>query len=498
MAAEPWKSRRPWPLLVPLGVYALLLAWIGFSAAAVQGYDFSYLLYALANLIVFTDAIDFGLRLYVHRRHTAVTADLSRGAVRQLSIDLPAAQRKLGGPITVRAACRPYAIIASIYNLEDELDEFMERLEPQRDRVWLISDGSTDRTAKRLQQSGWRCLDEEENRHKPAALRHLLQTLPPQIETVMVLDPDVKICGRHEGSVVELERAIADLQQSGAAAACPRVMIERDGFLARFQALEYTLTFVVGRRSLADYGITSGVSIYRRDALERALDQHSLSIYAEDLENTVILLEAGERIYYDGRLVVSTHGPHTLRRWYSQRVGWYYGLLRLYTQRSRELWRIGRRTPFAMYNFIGYLGVLGLGLHFLRVASAGLLLVSVLAILDNLFVLDLLHTGRVINPVYIAAAVGSYLALAVIALFTVVPKRERAYIAPILPIYFVYVLAHIAPITVGFGNWVALRLWGRRLYRDHYQAHEDDTVRLRRNGLRPNGLRSNGLRSPAA
>jgi cellulose synthase/poly-beta-1,6-N-acetylglucosamine synthase-like glycosyltransferase len=488
MAGEPWKEKRPWSVLAPLGVYALLLAWIGFSAASVQGYDFSYLLYGLANLIVFTDAIDFGLRLYVHRRHTAVTADLSRGAVRQLSIDLPAAQRK-GSALAVRAAARPYAIIASIYNLEDELDEFMERLEPYRDHVWLISDGSTDKTATRLQQAGWRCLDEEVNRHKPGALRHLLETLPPQIETVMVIDPDIRICSRHEGSVVDLERAIADLQQSGAAAACPRVAIERDGFLARFQALEYTLTFVVGRRSLADYGITSGVSIYRRDALEQALDQHSLSIYAEDLENTVILLDAGERIYYDGRLVVSTHGPHTLRRWYSQRVGWYYGLLRVYTQRSRELWRIGRRTPFAMYNFIGYLGVLGLGLHVLRIASAGLLLVSVLAILDNLFVLDLLHTGRAINPVYFAAALGSYLVLAVIALFTVVPKRERAYIAPILPVYFVYVLVHIAPITVGFGNWVALRLWGRRLYRDHYQAHEDDTVRLPR-------LRRNGSSAP--
>jgi len=492
MAGEPWKEKRPWPLLAPLGVYALLLAWIGFSAASVQGYDFSYLLYGLANLIVFTDAIDFGLRLYVHRRHTAVTADLSRGAVRQLSIDLPAAQRKGSAP-NVRAAARPYAIIASIYNLEDELDEFMERLEPYRDHVWLISDGSTDKTATRLQQAGWRCLDEEVNRHKPGALRHLLETLPPQIETVMVIDPDIRICSRHEGSVVDLERAIADLQQSGAAAACPRVAIERDGFLARFQALEYTLTFVVGRRSLADYGITSGVSIYRRDALERALDQHSLSIYAEDLENTVILLDGGERIYYDGRLVVSTHGPHTLRRWYSQRVGWYYGLLRVYTQRSRELWRIGRRTPFAMYNFIGYLGVLGLGLHVLRVASAGLLLVSVLAILDNLFVLDLLHTGRAINPVYFAAALGSYLVLAVIALFTVVPKRERAYIAPILPVYFVYVLVHIAPITVGFANWVALRLWGRRLYRDHYQAHEDDTVRLPRLAR----LTRNGSSAPA-
>ena len=488
MSAEPWKSRRPWPLLVPLGVYALLLAWIGFSAASVEGYDFSYLLYALTNLIVFTDAIDFGLRLYVHRRHTAVTADLSRGAVWQLSIDLPAAQRKLGRPITARAACRPYAIIASIYNLEDEVDEFMERLEPHRDHVWLISDGSTDRTARRLQQWGWRCLDEEENRHKPAALRHLLQTLPPQIETVMVIDPDVKICGRHEGSVVDLERAIADLQQSGAAAACPRIAIERDGFLARFQALEYTLTFMVGRRSLADYGVTSGVSIYRRDALEWALEQHSMSIYAEDLENTVVLLHAGERIYYDGRLVVSTHGPHTLRRWYSQRVGWYYGFLRLYTQRTRELWRIGRRAPFAMYNFIGYMGVLGLGLHVLRIASAALLLVSAAAILDGLFALGLLPTGRAINPASFAGAIGSYLVLAVIALFTVVPRRERAYVGPILPIYFLYVLAHIVPITVGFGNWVALRLWGRRIYRDHYQLREDDpTVPMPPLTLRPNG-----------
>src|SRR5213082_193629 len=101
MSAEPWKSRRPWPLLVPLGVYALLLAWIGFSAASVEGYDFSYLLYALTNLIVFTDAIDFGLRLYVHRRHTAIAADPGRGDVPLLSIDLAAARRSGAGAVTV-------------------------------------------------------------------------------------------------------------------------------------------------------------------------------------------------------------------------------------------------------------------------------------------------------------------------------------------------------------------------------------------------------------
>lgn len=493
MAGEIWNTRRPWSLLAPLGVYALLLGWIAFSAARDEGYDFSFLLFGLANLIVFTDAIDFGVRMYVHRRHTAVPSDLSRGAVRQLSIDLPAAQRKGPGPAATRTLARPYAIIASVFNLGDELDEFMERLGPYRDRVWLISDGSTDNTAKRLVQAGWRCLDEEVNRHKPGAIQYLLSKLPPQIETVMVIDPDVKICSREEGSLVDLDRAVADLQHSGAAACCPRVAIEKDGILARFQALEYVLACVVGRRSLADFVITSGVSIYRRDALERALDQHSLSIYAEDLENSVVLLHAGERIYYDGRLLTLTHGPHTIRHWFSQRVGWYYGLIRVYTQHLPQLWHIARRTPFAMYNFVAYVGVLGLALHVLRIASAGLLFVSVLAIFDKLFVIDQLRSGTAINPVFFAGAFACYVVFGAIALLTVVPRRERAYIAPILPLYFIYVLAHLVPITVGFANWIALRWWGRRLYRDHYHTSSDDTtltLPLRTNG---NGLRANGL-----
>jgi hypothetical protein len=96
--------------------------------------------------------------------------------------------------------------------------------------------------------------------------------------------------------------------------------------------------------------------------------------------------------------------------------------------------------------------------------------------------------------VYFAGAVGSYLALGALALFTVVPKSERGYIAPIVPVYFLYVLMHIAPITVGFGNWVALRLWGRRLYRDHYQSHEDGAAfRIKRRGSS-----AAALRAPAA
>jgi cellulose synthase/poly-beta-1,6-N-acetylglucosamine synthase-like glycosyltransferase len=469
-------ERRPWAGYASLCAYAVLVAWIAVLAARVRAEDFSLLFYVLANVIVFTDSLDFALRLYAHRRHTAVAADSGHGDVRQLSIDLTAAHATRGGQVSAR----PYAIIASIFNLEDELDEFMERLRPYRDRIWLISDGSTDNTGRRLRQAGWRCLDDHVNRHKPGALRRLLAVLPARIETVMVIDPDVKICGRSEGSAVELDRIVADLQGSGAAAACPRVAIEPDGFLARFQALEYALACVVGRRSLADFCVTSGVAIYRRDALERALQEHSLSIYAEDLENAVILLRAGERIYYDGRLVVSTEGPGVLRRWFSQRVGWFYGLARVYAQHLLDLWQIGRRTPFAMYNFVAYMGVVGLGLHLLRVFSVTLLLMSVLAVVDRLFAFNLMPAGAAINPVYFAGALASYVALGVVALFTVVPRRERAYIAPIVPIYFLYVLANVVPITIGLGNWVGLRLWGRRLYRDHYFAHEEAASAARR------------------
>ena len=458
------KATRPWTLIAPAAVCALLSVWIVLAAANVQAASVSLLIYGLANLIVYTDALDLLLRLHVRRRHTATASAPADN--RNVSIDLVGS---LPGGIRRIVPLRPYAIVASVFNLGDQLDEFTEAFAPYRDRVWLISDGSTDSTVTRLVQEGWRCFDDGVNRRKPAALRVLLERLPQHIETVMVIDPDIHIRGLSGGSSADLERVIGDFQQSGAAAVCPRVMIEPDGFLARFQAFEYALAFRIGRESLADYSITSGVSIYRRDALWRALREHSLSVYAEDLENAVLLLSQGERIYYDGRLVVSTEGPGTLGRWFSQRVGWYHGLLKVYTERLSAIWRISKRTPFAGYHFVIYIGGLSLVLHLVKILSALLLLLSLIGGFDSLFLVHLLPRNTLTSPSYFIGAVGSYLALGVIALFTVVPKAERAYIAPIVPLYLLYALTHLLPMTVGFGNFIAVRLWGRRLYKDHYE-----------------------------
>jgi cellulose synthase/poly-beta-1,6-N-acetylglucosamine synthase-like glycosyltransferase len=463
-------TRRFVSIAAPLAVCGLLLGWIVLSAANAEAASFSMLVYALANLIVYTDALDFVLRLYMKRRHTATAR--GTGREREISIDLTTALPAGALPVV---PVEPYAIIASVHNLEDRIEEFFAAYERYQDRMWLISDGSTDHTLLRLRQAGWRCFDDGINRRKPAALRRLLETLPEYIETVLVVDPDIRILQPGEGSEIDLEQFISEFQQSGAAAACPRVMIEPDGFLARFQSFEYALAFRAGRQSLADYSITSGVSLYRRDALTRALRDHSVSVYAEDFENAVILLDRGERIYYDGRLVVGTEGPGSFPRWFSQRVGWYHGLIRVYAQRLGSIWRIAKRTPFALYHYLLYVGGLTILLHVLKIVSAVLLLGSFVSGIDNLF---FAHWQQSVqswtNPAYFMAAIGSYLVLGVVALFTVVPKAERAYAAPIVPLYLFYALVHIAPMSVGYANWIAVKLIGRRLYRDHYEPEPSD------------------------
>src|SRR3984957_10105728 len=247
------KIQRTWSILAPLAVCGLLGGWIVLSVANARAVGFSIFVFAVANLIVYTDAIDFALRLYMRRRHTAAAGGISESSQNgNLSINLAA----ILPPEARRVVpALPFAIIASVFNLEDQVEEFMETFGAYRHRVWLISDGSTDNPVLRLRQAGWRCFDDGFNRRKPGALRRLLERLPAHIETVMVIDPNIRIRGLTEGGTTDATQFFSDFQQSGAAAACPRIMIEPDGFLARFQAFEYALAFRVGRESLGDFSI---------------------------------------------------------------------------------------------------------------------------------------------------------------------------------------------------------------------------------------------------
>jgi len=225
--------------------------------------------YVLATLTFFIDLIDVLIRLYLRHEHT-----LSGPAGLPAPTSIPL---EIGNftPYEAQVHLRPYAIVVSVRNLDGpSLNRFLENMAPFRHRLWVIDDASTDDTWRRLQDSGVHCVQGVHNRKKPGAVKALVAALPPSIESVMVIDPDIRILN----SITEFEKILFEFQRSGMGAACPRISIRRAGALSRFQQLEYCLSFTLGRKALGDQSTTSGIALQRSDTLQRTLARHSLSV----------------------------------------------------------------------------------------------------------------------------------------------------------------------------------------------------------------------------
>jgi cellulose synthase/poly-beta-1,6-N-acetylglucosamine synthase-like glycosyltransferase len=445
---------------VALLLFAVLfvLDRIARTAPAVPAGGFDLFVYAAVSLIVFLDLIDVALRLYVSRHttgaETSIELDVGEFTPRQMALHL-----------------QPWALIVSVHDLEDDLDPFLESMEPYREHLWVIDDASTDRTFLRLQQAGVQCIRGQVNRKKPGALKELLRRLPARVETIGILDPDVHIRNGSTTALSDLEQSLFLFQRSGCAAMCPRIEVRQDGWLARLQGLEYAITFAVGRKSLADRSITSGVAFYRRDALEHVFERHKLSVYAEDLRNALLLLGHGEQIYYDERLCVDTIGKRTLHSWFSQRVGWFFGLIRVYQDSFADIRRIAGRKPFFVYHYIFYMGISALVLHPLKLFAFALSVAGVANALDDLLGLGLIPNTAWTDPAYFVLAYLKYTLLTAWLLAFVV-KGERKHLATSVPLFYLYQLLHVVPITIGYANWITLRYFGRRVFHDHFQDEE--------------------------
>jgi hypothetical protein len=443
------------------GVSVLMVCVAGLAVASASGILNSasrIVIYLLTNLILTVDVGDLLVRLWMQRLNGAQRPGPS------IDLELPEisnAER--------RATLQPYALVASVHDEADDIDRFVTAFSSLRDRVWLIDDASGDTTLLRLRREGWNCLAATVNRNKPAALKHLLQTLPAEIQTVVVMDPDVHWAFAPGSERAELERVISDLQRSGAAALTPRVQVTPGGWLAECQAFEYELACGLGRRSLGDVCCNSGVSIYRRSALEHALAHHSLSIYAEDFENSLLLLAAGERIYYDDRMIIATRAKTTWRSLLSQRVGWSFGCARVLLERTPQLFAVARRGPLAAYQYLIYLGFAAVVLLPLKLLSIALLASSFLRGLDDLLLTDLLPKASWNEPLLFALWYSKSLLITLLSCLVTLPRGQRARHLMTLPAYPLYALLTYATMALGFANLVTLKTVGRRLYDDHYE-----------------------------
>jgi len=424
-----------------------------------SGDDFSVMLYVLASSVFLSDFADMLVRLYLRRQQTGGS---DRGVGQGTSVPLAVGTFT---PYQVQLHVRPFAVVASVHNAGAQIDRFLKAMEPLKAEMWFIDDRSTDDTADRIVAAGFRCLRAEVNRGKPGALRRLVESLPEDVASILVMDPDVRILT----SMEDLRQIVFELQRTEMAALTPRVAAAGNGWLARIQQLEYWVACSLGRKSLGDFTITSGVALYRADALRRIYRQHSLSVYAEDFENALILLAANEKIYYDGRFVIETDAIDTIPRLFSQRVGWYFGLIRVYSQRWRSIWPRARRQPYFAYQYLLYTGALVLLLHPVKLFALAVLALSAANGIDNLLRLDQIPDHTVSNPLYFVVIYLQCLGLMLLTWVVGVGRHDRMRVLPIVPLYPIYALAHFVPATVGYLNWLTLRLWGRVVYRDHYQ-----------------------------
>lgn len=455
------RSRALVHVLFAAFVIAMVALSLMMIARRRTGPDFVLPVYILVNLLFCIDFVDLMVRMYIRGLHQS-------GGM-PVSIALPEAG-ETADPV------RPYAIVVSVHNAEPILEAFLEDVQPFRDRLWIIDDASTDDTYRALIASAVRCVHGVVNRRKPGALSVLLRVLPDDIETVVVLDPDVRIIGASSRGPEIFEGVIAGFQRSGMAALCPRLIVRKDGLLSDLQQLEYAIGFMMGRRSLADVSITSGISVYRRDALESALQSHSLSVYAEDLRNSLILLAAGESIYYDGRMILETEGKTTFAEWFSQRVGWFFGLAMVFQENFADGRRAAARSLVFTYQFFIYTGVFLLMLHPVKIVLFVLLVMSAANGIDQLAGTNVVPDLYLTHPNYFLFAYLTHTAFMAIALLIVMRPREVIRLVPYLPLYFFYSVLHIVPITIGYMNWFSLNVLGFRVYRDHFQ----DEASLRR------------------
>lgn len=449
MKPQPHKSHYV-ALAIGLGAAGFVLPWLTGSP------HFNAAVYLVASSLFTLELLDVGLRIWFSR--------------------IGERPQSLGSGSARRAAMEPYAILLSVHDLQSMADRALQGLERYKARTWIIDDCSNDATVLYLQSRGWRCLTSQVNRKKPGALKALLARIPAEIRTVVVLDPDSAPLDSGRFELPDLENALVNFQASGAAACCPRIRLREDGPLVSFQVFECELAFTLGRKGMMPHCITSGVSIYDRAALASALEAHSLSVYAEDLENSVILLSRGRDIHFDDELVVETEGKRQLAAWFSQRVGWAFGLVRVCATRWREILVVARRSPWAFYNLAIYMVFMTVVLLPVKLAGILVLAASFANAVDGLFGFGLVPETSLTDPSYFAATYLTYTAMAVCLTAYLRPPFSAATRVIGVSFYLFYAAANAVAMGVGCLNWLSVRFVGRRIYRDHYSDDEAHTL----------------------
>ncbi len=244
-------------------------------------------------------------------------------------------------PRTDRTGPRVVILIPA-RNEEEQIAETIDSVCSQTrpaDRIVVIDDGSTDRTAEIARSKGVDVFETVGNvARKAGALNQAYATLAKDFDYVLEMDADTTLHPRF------LEEALAEIESSPLlGGVCSRFFAKPSkGFLQRLPALEYARYENICDRRRGRVSVLSGSAALLRTAAlpERPWREDSL---VEDYALTLYLRRNGFGIKSAKRAFVYTDTMPTLGELWRQRLRWERGAL---DELRREGWKPHTRQDY--------------------------------------------------------------------------------------------------------------------------------------------------------
>lgn len=216
-------------------------------------------------------------------------------------------------------------VVVPAYNEElvigDSLESLTKVVSPEH--IYLVSDGSTDRTAAIARQHVDNILDLPENVGKARALETLIRhfKLIDRYRYILFADADSQL-DRH------FLREARAFTREDPACVVGKVVSHRRGLISAYRSYEYALSHLIFKRSqnlVESVAVAPGcASLYRSDIIE-SLDfsRHTLT---EDFDLTLQIHEKNlGRVVYAPKAKVITQDPTDLADYWRQISRWYTG-----------------------------------------------------------------------------------------------------------------------------------------------------------------------------
>lgn len=245
----------------------------------------------------------------------------------------------------------PVSVVVPAYNEEVGIAAAVHSLASSDHpnlEVIVVDDGSTDRTAEKVQGLGLPNvrLVRQSNRGKASALNTGVEHA--RHDVIVMVDGDTVF---ERGTVRHLVQQLQD-PAVGAVSGNTKVG-NRRGLLGRWQHLEYVSGFNLDRRMYDVLQcmptVPGAIGAFRRSVLEK-VGGVSTDTLAEDTDLTMAVNRAGFAVVYEERARAWTEAPSTLGALWRQRYRWCYGTLQAVwkhraavfsTGPGRQLGRIG-------------------------------------------------------------------------------------------------------------------------------------------------------------